>query len=573
MPELSLSNVESLSYERAFNYWGDVFNYNSVDSYTIRSRVKSTEIAGHPIGTGITDHSIDPVWSLLDSVSSTGLNYYGFKIDGVSLGTGKIVSINWEEGTDVLEKKYTLSFEINSTGNLFNITGFNYVDIDTSVLSGDFKYVNNFSENISLSLQESQIQEMRQNLSFGIDDPLTTGEKIALKNRIFSGFAAFRIPSIGIRTLYPSIISGNSNSGYITYFNEVIDSVNSRYSFEKTSSYDNNNKATWDYSHAFQLNGNDAVVTENGAIRSIYFKGLSGYRNLSGARDRWDEIKTGIYSRVTGTFALMSGFSGLFTGQFVNFINFAIDKNVSENPTEGTINYSYSYSNNPQYSTSGFAFSHSRSTSIDQYGYMSLTENGEYKGLSSNQIARFDSALYGYTTRSSWIVPRISGTFLLAQRISDLNCTVTGSFYPTSESVTYREFDGIISYSKTYSDNPYYYPTGSNFVRWENVITDNPPVHLHNKFLVPREDEYVQDSDQSTEGSYINNIKIIGKNGVSIDDYLTESYSKVILPTGSGMSDAFLKNMSYSFDPFNNTFEANFEYYYSKYRESEDVLI
>jgi hypothetical protein len=565
MPDLILNSIESMSFQRNFNFLGDIFNFNSVDSYSLRSRVKST---------GELEYSIRPIWSGLYNRTSSGLAYYGFIIDGINLGTGKITSFNWEESTDVLDRKFSMTFEIYESGNLKNLSGYRYSDIDQSIFTGDFKYVNDFQESISISQDGTSVQTMEQSVSFGIDDPVSPEDKIALKNKIFSGFAANRLPSLGIRTLYPSIISGNSNSGYIAYYSETVDSINSQYSFSKRSSYDNNKKATWEYSHSFNFNGNESIVVENGNIKSIFFQGLSGYRNLTGARDRWNEVKTGIYDRVNNTFYLMSGFSGLFnTGYFSGLINYPIERRFNENPLDGSIDYSYTYSNNSAISLSGYIFTNSRSFRYGEKGFAVIVENGEYIGMSTSNSGRFQNAYSGYINNESLILPRITGTFLLGKRLNDFTCEIASGFNKTLEDTTYQEFNGIVSYSKTYSNDPSLYNNDPNFIKYTQVITDNQPVHLHNKFLIPGYEEYVQSSDQSTEGSWINNITIVGKKGVSIDDYLNESFSKVIKPTGSGMMDAFLKSMNYSYSPFENTFEASFEYYYSKYKESENYLI
>ena len=63
---------------------------------------------------------------------------------------------------------------------------------------------------------------------------------------------------------------------------------------------------------------------------------------------------------------------------------------------------------------------------------------------------------------------------------------------------------------------------------------------------------------------------------LDIQDYLTECFTKVEKPTvmsGVFAENVFLKNMNYSFNPFENTFNANFDYYYTKKIESDNILI
>lgn len=565
MENLFLESLENLSYQKSLNYWSNIFYYNSTDIYSISSRVKNTE----PI-----ESTIDPIWKKMDSLIKSGLGYYNFFIDGINIGTGKIVSFNWQEGVDVIDRPYSMTFEIYETGNLFNLTGKYYQEINKEIFNSDFKFVNSFQENISVSLNSKNIQETSQSVSFNIDGPLNYSEKINLKNKIFSGFADSRIPFIGIRTIFPDIISGNINSGYITYFNETNDTINNQFSFEKKSFYDNNNKATWEYSHSIQLNQNEAIVSENGIVKSIYFEGLSGYRYLSGARERWKDIQTGIYNRVNQTFLSISGFSGLFpSGYFCNIINNPIEKRIQEDPLVGLIDYSYSYSNNSKYLNSGYVFSNTRTSSIDKDGYFIVTENGEYIGKAESNEKRFENALSGFKSGQGLILPRITGTFLLASHMEKMLCSITGSFKKFQESTTYREYDGTVSYSNVYSNSPSYYPENSKFVKYTNTINNSKPIHIHNKFLIPRSDEYVQSINQSSEGLFSNSINIIGKEENSIEEYLTESYSKVIFPTGNNIEDVFLRNMVYNFDPFTKNFQATFDYYYSEFREANDNLV
>ena len=151
---------------------------------------------------------------------------------------------------------------------------------------------------------------------------------------------------------------------------------------------------------------------------------------------------------------------------------------------------------------------------------------------------------------------------------SKLCISTLNKYYPF-----YKEFDGEVSYTNTYSNNPSYYPESSNFILCTNSISDSKPVHIYNKFLVPNSPEIIQSAGQSSEGSYSNSIKIIGKPHLQIDDYLTESFSKVKKPSGVDPDNMFLKNMNYSFNPFENSFNATFEYYYTSGIDKFNTLI
>lgn len=559
---LSLNDVESLSFDKSFNFLGDIFTYSSLDSYSIKSRVTGDSSL----------NNISVAWSGMGNLIETGFGYLNFIIHGVDLGTGKIKSFKWEEGNDLQNKKFSMEFEILSSGNLYNLTGSNYTEIDKSIFSDDFKYVQSIEESFSVSMDQNGVQNTSQEISVSIDSPLETARKIQLKNKIFSGFSSYRIPNIGVESIFPSIVTGNFLSGYITYCNESCDTLNDEYSFSKASFYDNNSFATWEYSHSLDFNGNNVVVSENGNLKSIFFSGDSIERNLEGARYRWNSIKTGIFERASGSFNLLTGFQNIFSGN-CNLIYPEISSTLEEDPLEGTIGYNYTYTNDPTYLNSGYIFSNSRTSEKDQDGYFNMTENGSYIGRSKSREKRFSLALTGYLNGVPDIYPRITGSFDLASKVNKFLCKPTGNFRLNSKSISYKEFEGEISYTNIYSNNPSYYPENSNFIFSSNNITDNKPVHIYNKFLIPRHKEVVQSADQSSEGSFSNNIKIIGKPNLTINQYLNECFTKVKKPSGVDPNNMFLKNMNYSFDPFENIFNSNFEYYYTSGIDKNNTLI
>jgi len=559
---LSLNNVESLSFNKTFNFLGDIFCFSSLDSYSITSRV--TGDAGL--------NNIGIAWTGMGNLIETGFGYLNFIIHGVDLGTGKILSFAWQEGNDLQNKKFTMSFEVPSSGNLYNLTGSNYIEIDKSIFNDDFKYVKNIDESFSVTMNQNGVQDTSQNISVSIDSPLETAKKIQLKNKIFSGFSQYRIPNIGIESIFPSIITGNYLSGYISYATETCDTLNDEYSFSKRSSYDNNNYATWEYAHSLDFNGNNIVVSENGTLKSIFFSGNTEERNIEGARYRWNSVRTGIYQRASGTFSLMTGFQNVFSGD-CGLIYPEISKSVTEDPLEGIINYNYSYTNDEQYLNSGYIFTNSRSSAKDEDGYFSITENGSYAGRSKKRENRFSLALSGYLNGFSDIYSRITGSFNLASKVNKFLCKPTGNFRLNNKSVSYREFDGDISYTNIYSNNPSYYPESSDFILLQNSISDSKPVHIHNSFLIAGFEEEIQAANQSSEGSFSNSIRIVGKPHLQIDDYLTESFSKVKKPSGVDPDNMFLKNMNYSFNPFENSFNATFEYYYTSGIDKFNTLI
>jgi hypothetical protein len=562
MDILSLNEIESLSFDKTFNFLGDIFCYSSLDSYSVRSRVTGD----------ISLNNISIAWTGMKNFIESGFGYLNFIVHGVNLGTGKILSFNWEDGNDIQNKKFSMNFEIPSSGNLYNLTGSNYSDIDKNIFNEDFKYVKSIDESFSVTMNENGVQDTSQEISVSIDSPLETARKIQLKNKIFSGFSSYRIPNIGIESIFPSIITGNFLSGYITYSTESCDTFNDEYSYSKKSSYDNNAYATWEYSHSLDFNGNNITVSENGTLKSIFFTGVSQERNLEGARYRWDSVRTGIYQRASGSFSLLTGFQNVFTGT-CGLMYPEISKTLQEDPLEGSLQYNYTYTNDPLFLNSSYIFSNSRTSSKDEDGYFNITEDGNFIGRSQKREKRFSLAFSGYGSGVPYVYSRITGSFDLANKVNKFLCKPTGNFRLIDKKVNYKEFEGEVGYTNNYSNNPKYYPEDSNFIIFQNSISDQKPIHIVNKFLVFGFGEEIQSAGQSSEGSFSNNIRLVGKPNLKIEDYLTECFTKVKKPSGVDPDNMFLKNMNYSLNPFDNSFDATFEYYYTLGKDYKNTLI
>ena len=188
MNTLYFDNIESLSFNKTFNFLGNIFCFSSLDSYSIRSRVTGD----------INLNSISVAYTGMENIIESGFGYSNFILHGVNLGTGKITSFNWDEGNDLQYKTFSLDFEIPSSGNLYNLTGTNYLEIDKTIFQNDFKYLKSIDESFSISMNSNGVQETSQEISVSIDSPLDLRSRISLKNKIFSGFSQFRMANIGI---------------------------------------------------------------------------------------------------------------------------------------------------------------------------------------------------------------------------------------------------------------------------------------------------------------------------------------------------------------------------------------
>lgn len=562
--------AELLGYNRTKEFWGNAFNPTDIEVYNISARIKSTNIT----------NSLS-VWNGsggVNEIVNGYLDYGPIIVNGVNLGSGRVISINFEEGTDTFDKKYEASFEIIKSGSLWNLNGTYYDDINTLTNINNWQYVRNWSENFSISKEENGITTTNQNLSFEIDGRVSGTNNQNLAKQIARLFMT-NVPNLYFFQDIPVYFSGTPNSGFINYYNEAYDPINKRYNFSRNYRNSGNSKATWTYSHSISYNGNDVTVSEQGEIRSIYYKkGTPStgkniwFSYLSGANDFWSQISGDIFNRVSGlTYRYYSGYLGMYTGNQCPLFSIPINISYNENALEGTINYSFTYSNNPIYSGSGYSFSNSRSISIGENGYMIITENGSYQGLSPNKVSRFLAASGGYYEGINDISNRVQSAFVNGTGISLNDCPYTGEIFKTSQEETFREFDGAIDYSYVYTNNPNYYPMNSMFSKYDFSLSENYPVHLVNNFLIPNFKEIAQSARNSTEGDFSQSVAVYGRSGgIPLIYYQNEALSKTHTPTGV---DVYLKNANSSFSTSQNVYTLNLVYGFGKHRTKNNILV
>lgn len=573
--------AELLSYGRRYNFWGDIFNDSATDTYNITSYIE-----GNPGLNGIY-----LTWENVSGFISSAYDYQEILIDGVSLGSGRMLSIDFEDGNDLNEKRFSVSFEIPKTGNLYNLTGNYYGDILPIKSAGaieKLKFVRNIRESFDVSVERNGIQTTNQSVSFDLDSQLlggpfplnysNTGVIFSGHKEEFYGYRDFffdlfgsrsKIPNIYLFTNFPNIESYTESGGYISNYVETADIVNGNFSFQRSSRYQGHNKALWTYSHNLVYDGNKVTVSEQGLVQSIYFQnGGSGHaegENIVGALTLWNTgILPSMFSRVNGTY-LAAGYTG-----DCGLLPFPISKEFNENQVVGNLGYSYTFTNDQQYSGSGIIFSNNRSISFDEGGYAEVSEDGEYRAYgSASREDKFQLIYDTYLSEVGNIHGRVDGFFMDTVNQYD-SCLYSGDLGLFSKKETFKEWDGTINYSYSYSNDPDYITGDVNFTKISHTIKDSPEINLNNKMVIPRLGEIAQDAQQSSQGVWVNSFEIYGRSGLTPEDYINEVYARVSYPSGETI---YLNNFTYSFNPVEKRFSADLSYNYSKYRAIHEILV
>lgn len=560
--------AELLGFTRTNEFWGDAFNPSAVEVYNISARIKSFD-----------QRNSVSVWNGSSGVNviATGYTDGLIIVNGVNLGSGRLLSLRFQEGTDTIDKKYEASFEILRSGNLWNLTGSFYSGVSFLAGEGRKSYIRNITETFNILKESNGTTTTTQDLSFEIDKSVTgdiTNFAKYLARNILTG-----VPNLYFFQDYPVYEVGGTGSGFINYYNETYDTINNKYSFSRTYRNNGNSKAIWNYSHSLSYNGNEVIASEEGEIRSVYYKngpptiGKSIWFSYhTGALDFWKQISGQIYNRVNDNiYKFYSGYLGMYTGSQCPLSTYPISVSINENPLEGLLTYNYTYSNNPLYTGSGYTFSNSRNVSIEEKGYLRVTENGSYQGVSPNRTQRFTLASGAYFGKIGEIENRVRSAFINADAIALRDCNYTGEIFKTSQDETFREYEGIIDYTYVYTNNPNYYPATSSFSRYEVEVSTNLPVHLVNNFFIPNYKEISQSARNSTEGVVTQRVTVYGRSGgMPVQLYLNEALTKTIPPTGV---DVYLKEANSSFSFNKNVYTLNLVYGFGKYRTKNNILI
>lgn len=552
---LQISCAELLGINYKNNFFGNIFNYSATEVLSIKGRIDN-------IGNNDT---VSGVWSGMSDYLSSSQYYDSVIINGINIGTGHVISYNFNSGPDVQSKPYSLSIEIPRTGNLFNASVSGYEDIYQ--IRGIFEsgYIQNINEDYSFINEKSGHYTSSKNLSFSIDSGVGVN-RITLAQIIASGLFQQSVTLPILLQEYPDFYSEKESNRII---NESYDEINGNYSFTETIKYQSGLSWLWNYVHSFNIDrGGISTVTENGNIQSARLSNSGSTNKFDYALSGWASVSTGIWPRVSGFYYAHSGIHGAYTG--CPLISSPQNKQTTKNKCAGIIDYSYQYTNSPNF-YSGYTYSIEQSISYDSDRYAIISENGNIQGLLQNREDRFDyiSGIYFNEIKPA-ISGHISNIYYNSFSLMSTGCLEPRPLALISTEESFSEWEGNIDYNFSYSENPDY--INSNlFFKITQTVDDQRPVHLVNYFEIVNDQSLPQRSNQSTLGKLQNNITIIGKSGTALNSYITAATSRVITPTGK--SDVHITDCNYSLDPFRNEFHFDLSYAYSRYREITDIIV
>lgn len=554
--------AELLGLSNDFNFWGNAFNYSNTQNITVKGRIKNF------------DDSVTGIWTGMSSmISSASSELIPIIVNGVNLGSGNINSITFDEATDVNLKFYTIGFTVTrhpGTGLYDNygglsMTGSNYSGLSSVVSSFNSpggKFINNFSENSVYNSIASGRYSYSKDISFNIDTGIvselgfsTQAFALSFIDTLKKSYTDTNI----ISAFYPDFYKFNSG---ILKTTQAFDIVNNQFRYSEKFDFDTGKNYTWKYNNSFSLDNGVIIISENGEIQSSQYNGYT----LKTAEDAWSIIDTGIYTRVSGMYR---DYTGLISQTGLCMIpNQPQSESITRDKCAGIIRYSKSYSNGP-FTKTGYFHSYNSSISMDENGYITVTEGGNFKSYKNIQPSGFNLSYSGFLSQTGAIENRITSTYLTYKTGLRSLCNFSTGLKKESSEITYREYEGQVDYSYTYSEDPSLFNNLSGI--YKIVVTNRVdlPTHNVNYFPINYDKVIAQRMDQSTRGIYSNSIDIYAK-GFSLQNYINTAINYATSPSGT---DVILSNYSYSLEPLDNKFSMELSYSYTNYRAGDNFLI
>ena len=562
---INFNNSELLGYSHTCNYWGNIRNYSNTQNYSLGGYVS-----------GLTySENISGVVGQIDEILKFTTGLSSIYVNGLSVGTGVVKSINFQESNDLLIRRYSASIEIplvagsgmfsnsghvNDTGVYFQSYGENLIDFFNSETG---RYIKDFSLDQSSKKIGKDKYTYSKSASFLID--VGFYEQYNAKPEVYAAqiFGAIsRSHGSEYRIFsgqYPDLYKAGSG---ISQKNQTFDILNGSFSYDESFTYQLGIPYIWIYNHSFGYDGTIAKVTEKGSVQSTAYSNItlpnSEIARFEAARLAWIDIKTGIQSRCSG---FLTGYGSLnfLSGQKLS--TYPANSSLTKNAIESTIEYSQSFSTSP-FLKSGYVHTYENSIDYGQDGYLRVNENGSFKSLNNVNKSGMSEILNFYSEEGPSITGRISGLFNKAMSGYNYSCGMANTISEILKKETYNEYEPDIKYSLQFSSNPNYIPDAycySNDVKFN----EDKSVDLYNYFPILNEKIYPQDANQIGRSSFSNKINLKAKTGVSISGLTVKALGLTSPPTGDA-TDLYIQNYKYSYSPNSRGFALSLDYVYTQ---------
>lgn len=514
------NNISSLSLSKQSRFLQAGFNYSNIKNISIQGYV--TDLTNSFGVTGI--------WNGINSTQYNAIDYQPLIINGYNFGSGRVIGVTYDNGIDVRTKTYSAEIEILETGNLFNLTGEFYDNINLVAP----EYLKEFSENWNFNKKEnggySYNHQASITFSTGVGNTNQIDSAKTLAKSIFTG------ANLGF-----AFYSGFSNKQGKRFFSESYDLISKACSFSETFDFDSNNGPhSILRSHSTNLDQNGIIsISERGDIRGI-------------ENPNYQKALSALNQEFNGSYIRCSGVVSNYFPSVGALINSPIEQNRSFDLFANTLSYEISYNNNPNNLT-GYFWDYSQQISRIN-GIGTILENGTLIGKGANRTEAFQSVSNGYQNIKNSIESRMTGLFNV--QFGSPNAFVE------SKNESHSPNRSQLSYEYKFSNDPSLISnSGIKYLDVKDSIGES--VYLFNKFNILNQKQIAQDGKQSTVAQRDIRIAMQGDKTVSFNDFmsraLTEINSKIPVE-----SNKYIQNVDYSYSPNENSLNANITWLYNK---------
>jgi len=531
MANLDFTNTKILGVSQASNFiGGDVFRLSTTQTLDIEGFIKVPDETWDSVSQVDSNFStIQNKINIMKAAFLTGDGYSDISLNGVPMGNGRIVSLDFPSSKETTENsiafgKYNATIEIYKKASSVNGTFASDTDVYDSASIG------------AIDSHALNIEEFSENFTFNVaeDDAYNYSQEISINLR--KSLSGDTTDDFGV-TVAQAIVSAildqdkqlNAKLGYVddrykeyiqkiegtAYFSENYNSVKNEYTFSRNLSilptYSVGDYYSAKITHAMSMNNSGIfkivesgeVKGMKGAVDSRYTKAKEGADALIlSASERCKAIyvdyKLGVLS--DQGYDIFSNSSYLSPESAVN-VEKAVRTSKRFNPLSGTVSYDIEFTNDPKI-LDGFIHSYTIDASKDSANVTTIVQRGTIMPYKDKDKS-FDYITDASDLRAKIAFSAIEGeiNIFYKQVMSDSNVSLS-EYQMTNSSVSYPKWGISISYSKSFSDDEAILdPTKNNGIKRLSLKYSNgAPVRIKSAHLIPSIKENVYDADQISLG-------------------------------------------------------------------------
>lgn len=397
-------------------------------------------------------------------------------IGGVSLGTGRVIAVEFAAGNDFGQKdlgnrQYTALVELFEDGNASSGLPANAIT--------NLKYLDSFSEDLNINIDDdgnykySHTVKIKYMSAGGGFDPIVMSKTVA--ENIFNGTNYESLTNI----LGKNISYGRAGR---KLYSESYNLKTNECSFTKNYNLLATNSGT-DYSITVtnKLSINERGLSEVSESGSII--GLSGYTTLAAA------LVTEIAASYTRCNNLFNVFKGYVHGSNNALYSqpVTVQKNVDLNGD--TAKYTVTYINNVSLDIANQVFSEEISMLSKQGDFYNIVYDGKFKSFNKKSSS-------------------FNGTTLLATKFSNIASAAPSGYKLMNKNASVNKYGKEVAYSATYTTDPSFFITG-NWRKMEVSVQDKPAQVFHQEYNIPKKKVVVSQGFNVDISSRIVNVKLL----------------------------------------------------------------